>query len=215
VLLAPIDQGAECPGGLESVRQVDLELAASGDRLGGRIGGQGRAELFLLLELERILGGHFRPVGVPHRQGRPGEDPRAFDAVEIHGQALRSGDIGHDYRAVHRFSAGAFGPGPAVCGDGPGEWSEEAHGGGTAFPGDAELIGLEPCWDAVCLETGCGPLVGPPHCGRAGETRTDDVAQVLEVLHDLGAIHCLVEEATNAGGIDGRLGGERSSGREE
>src|SRR5206468_9702228 len=49
------------------------------------------------------------------------------------------------------------------------------------------------------------PVVGPAGGGRSGEPRANDVAQVLEILHHLGAVERLVDQGARPRGIDDEL----------
>ena len=69
-------------------------------------------------------------------------------------------------------------------------------------------IGLQCGAQAVGPEPLGGPLVGPAHGRRPGETRADDVAEMLEILHHLRAVQRLVDQHAGSCGVDGRLGRE-------
>src|SRR5205085_2346500 len=72
---------------------------------------------------------------------------------------------------------------------------DDAGGGGAALPADGDLPRLElDVGQAVGLHPLGGPLVGPLQGRRAGQARPDDVAEVGEVGHDLGAFLGLVDD---------------------
>src|SRR4029077_509726 len=58
------------------------------------------------------------------------------------------------------------------------------------------------------------PTAPPGGGGGAGESRTDDVAQVLEILHHLGAVERLVDQSAGPRRVDGEiLSGHGSDGK--
>ena len=114
--------------------------------------------------------------------------------------------------AGQRLAAGADRPGPAVSGDLAREGRHQPERGGAPLPGDAEGVGLEGGGQAVRAEPLGGPVVGPPHRGRARQPRADDVAHLPEVGHHLGVIHRLGDERAGAGRVHGGLGRQRGRG---
>src|SRR6266853_1322033 len=59
--------------------------------------------------------------------------------------------------------------------------------------------------EAVGLEPFERPIVRPADGWRSGEPRTDHVAQVLEILHHLGAVERLVDQSAGPRRVDGEI----------
>src|SRR5207248_4413956 len=93
---------------------------------------------------------------------------------------------------VVRIDASTRRPGPARRNHVVRTRRRQARPHRSARPGAAELPGLEVRVEAVGLEALERPIVRPAGGWRSGEPRTDDVAQVLEILHHLGAVERLV-----------------------
>ena len=211
VLLRAVGDGAEGAVLLHEERAVDRELLAALPRRRGRVGVGTRclATFDLSAARRRICGGHRRAIRVPDERGVVEHDPGAANPVAVRLQFFRARDRDTHHRTGHRPASGPFRPRPAVGKQRPAEGADQVDGDRPALPGHAEGIRFQRRGEAVGAEPLRHPVVCLSHRCRSAEARPDCVAQVLQILHDLGPVHGLGDERAGTRGVHADLGGER------
>ena len=213
LLLAGVEQDAERSGVAQQERLVGVELLDAGAPRRVHRGRRAERAAELVAHALRVGRAHRRTVVVPHERRRPQHHERPLHLGLVGLEALGRAGVDAHHGAPHHLAVRAGRPRPAGRDDVVRARRGHPQPHRPPLPCPPEVPRPEVPVEAVLLELAQRPVVGLPDGRRAGQPRTDDIGEVLEVLHHLGLGHALVDQGADARGVDGNrrrgLGGER------